>query len=474
MSENSFGARADLEVGGRSYEIYRLDALQEKFDVARLPFSLKILLENLLRNEDGVAVRKEDIEALATWDHNAEPSKEIAFTPARVVMQDFTGVPAVVDLAAMRDAMADLGGDPAKINPLVPAELVIDHSVQVDSFGIARLVPDQRRARVRAQRGALRLPALGPDGVRGLRRRPAGRRHRPPGQPRVPRPRGVRERGRAVPGHAGRDRLAHDDDQRRRRARLGRRRHRGRGRDARPGDVDADPARRRLQARRPAARGRDRHRPRAHGHPAAARARRRRQVRRVLRPGHPEPAAGRPRDDRQHEPGVRLDLRDLPDRRRDAALPRVHGALQGAHRDRRGLRQGPGPVARRRHRGEDLLGDARARPRRGRALAGRPEAPAGPRLADRGQVGVPRRARGHPARPRARAGEEPRHRCRRGGRRVLPGVRPARPQRQRLRARQLARRRGRHARAGRRARLARRPADDGRRHARPSSTTATW
>ncbi|MFL5851671.1 MAG: aconitate hydratase [Solirubrobacteraceae bacterium] len=135
MSDNSFGARADLEVGGRSYEIYRLDALQESFDVARLPFSLKILLENLLRTEDGVSVRKEDIEALASWDHNAEPSKEIAFTPARVVMQDFTGVPAIVDLAAMRDAMADMGGDPAKINPLVPAELVIDHSVQVDVFG---------------------------------------------------------------------------------------------------------------------------------------------------------------------------------------------------------------------------------------------------------------------------------------------------------------------------------------------------
>src|ERR1700759_3182605 len=135
VSDNSFNARADLEVGGNTYEIYRLDALQEKFDVARLPFSLKILLENLLRTEDGVSVRKEDIEALATWDHNAEPSKEIAFTPARVVMQDFTGVPAVVDLAAMRDAMADLGGDPAKINPLVPAERVIDHSVQVDAFG---------------------------------------------------------------------------------------------------------------------------------------------------------------------------------------------------------------------------------------------------------------------------------------------------------------------------------------------------
>src|SRR5689334_310861 len=135
MSDNSFGARAQLEVGERSYEIYRLDALQASHDVARLPFSLKVLLENLLRNEDGVAVRKEDIEALATWDHRAEPSEEIAFTPARVVMQDFTGVPAVVDLAAMRDAMAALGGDPKAINPLVPAELVIDHSVQVDAFG---------------------------------------------------------------------------------------------------------------------------------------------------------------------------------------------------------------------------------------------------------------------------------------------------------------------------------------------------
>src|SRR5215208_637453 len=135
MSENSFNARAMFDVGGRSFEIYRLDALQSKFDVARLPFSLKVLLENVLRNEDRVSVRKEDVEAIASWDHTAEPSKEIAFTPARVVMQDFTGVPAVVDLAAMRDAMAALGGDPNKINPLVPAELVIDHSVQVDVFG---------------------------------------------------------------------------------------------------------------------------------------------------------------------------------------------------------------------------------------------------------------------------------------------------------------------------------------------------
>ncbi len=135
MPTNSFDAKATLSVGGRDYEIYRLDALQSRFDVARLPFSLKILLENLLRNEDGETIRAADVEALARWDAQAEPSQEIAFTPARVVMQDFTGVPAIVDLAAMRDAMAAMGGDPAKINPLVPAELVIDHSVQVDEFG---------------------------------------------------------------------------------------------------------------------------------------------------------------------------------------------------------------------------------------------------------------------------------------------------------------------------------------------------
>src|SRR5436190_14255480 len=105
MSDNSFDARAKLRAGDRELEIYRLDALQSKFDVARLPFSLKVLLENLLRNEDGVAVTKEHIEKLARWDASAEPSEEIAFTPARVVMQDFTGVPAVVDLAAMRDAI---------------------------------------------------------------------------------------------------------------------------------------------------------------------------------------------------------------------------------------------------------------------------------------------------------------------------------------------------------------------------------
>src|SRR3954462_4739319 len=136
MSDNSFDARATLRAGDRELEIYRLDALQSKFDVAPRPVSLKVLLENLLRTEGHGSVDREDIEALASWDAKADPSQEIAFTPARVLMQDFTGVPAVVDLAAMRDAIADeLDGDAAKINPLVPAELVIDHSVQVDVFG---------------------------------------------------------------------------------------------------------------------------------------------------------------------------------------------------------------------------------------------------------------------------------------------------------------------------------------------------
>ena len=130
---DSFGARADLGVGDRTYSIHRLDVLGDR--VGHLPFSLRVLLENLLRNEDGSSVTAEHIDTLASWDPTAEPSDEIAFAPARVLMQDFTGVPCVVDLAAMRDAVADLGGDISKVNPLVPSELVIDHSIIADHFG---------------------------------------------------------------------------------------------------------------------------------------------------------------------------------------------------------------------------------------------------------------------------------------------------------------------------------------------------
>src|SRR6202163_2561395 len=133
---NSFGSRSTLRVGQKDYELYRLDALDKQgISTKHLPFSLRILLENLLRTEDGRSVTKEDIRALAAWNSKSKPNKEIAFTPSRVLLQDFTGVPAVVDLAAMRDAMQRLSGDPTLINPLQPVELVIDHSVQVDEFG---------------------------------------------------------------------------------------------------------------------------------------------------------------------------------------------------------------------------------------------------------------------------------------------------------------------------------------------------
>src|SRR2546428_2510805 len=122
--------RGELKVGDRTYEIHRLDALQSSWDVARLPYTLRVLLENVLRTAG-----EADVEAVAGWVAQDEPSREISFSPGRVLLQDFTGVPAIVDLAAMRDAMQRMGGDPKKINPLLPAELVIDHSVQVDAFG---------------------------------------------------------------------------------------------------------------------------------------------------------------------------------------------------------------------------------------------------------------------------------------------------------------------------------------------------
>ena len=132
MSKNSLGAKKNLKVAGKDFEIFDISKLE---GAANLPFSLKILLENLLRTEDGANITADHIKSLAQWDPAAEPDTEIQFTPARVVMQDFTGVPCVVDLATMREAIVELGGDPAKVNPLAPAELVIDHSVIADFFG---------------------------------------------------------------------------------------------------------------------------------------------------------------------------------------------------------------------------------------------------------------------------------------------------------------------------------------------------
>src|ERR1700687_1337798 len=138
-SKNSFGTRETLQVDGEGYEIFRLSELEKKGvgHAGKLPFSLRVLLENLLRQEDERFVHAKDIEALAGWDPNAATQKEISFAPARVLLQDFTGVPCVVDLAAMRDGCIRLGGNPDRVNPLQPVELVIDHSVQVDYFGRA-------------------------------------------------------------------------------------------------------------------------------------------------------------------------------------------------------------------------------------------------------------------------------------------------------------------------------------------------
>ncbi|HTR91898.1 MAG TPA: aconitate hydratase AcnA [Trebonia sp.] len=171
MTANSFGSRATLEAGGTQHDIYRLDAVPGS---ENLPYSLKVLLENLLRNEDGVNITREHINALASWDPKAEPDTEIQFTPARVILQDLTGVPAVVDLAAMREAMRALGGDPTKINPLIPAELVIDHSVVADIFG----TPDAfaRNVELEFQRNKERFQFLrwGQDAFSGFRVVPPG------------------------------------------------------------------------------------------------------------------------------------------------------------------------------------------------------------------------------------------------------------------------------------------------------------
>src|SRR5689334_24170984 len=166
---NSFETRSTLRVGSKDYEIYRLDALDRQgIATKHLPYSLRILLENLLRTEDGRNVRKEDIRALANWNRNSKPDKEIAFTPSRVLLQDFTGVPCVVDLAAMRDAMQQLGGDPSLINPLQPVELVIYHSVQVDEFGTSHAL--EMNALLEFQRNQERYSFLrwGQTGFRNL------------------------------------------------------------------------------------------------------------------------------------------------------------------------------------------------------------------------------------------------------------------------------------------------------------------
>ena len=266
-SKDSFGARDTLTVGDKSYEIYRLDAVP---GTEKLPYSLKVLAENLLRTEDGANITKEHIEAIAKWDPSADPSVEIQFTPARVIMQDFTGVPCIVDLATMREAVGDLGGDAEKVNPLAPADLVIDHSVIADLFGTANAF--ERNVEIEYERNGERYQFLrwGQGAFNDFK-------VVPPGTGIVHQVNieylasVVWERdGVAYPDTCVGTDSPHHDGERPRRAGLGRRRHRGRGRDAGPAGVDADSTGGRVQADRRASGRRHRHRRGAHRHRDAA------------------------------------------------------------------------------------------------------------------------------------------------------------------------------------------------------------
>ena len=265
MSFDSFATRTQLAVNGKSYTYFSLPELGKRFDLSKLPYSMKILLENLLRHEDGgMTVGKDHIEAVAQWDARKEPDTEIAFMPARVVLQDFTGVPCVVDLAAMRDAVARLGGSPKQINPLIPSELVIDHSVQVDVFGRADAL--ELNGKIEFERNMERYSFLrwGQKALQNFKVVPpnTGIVHQVnlENLARVVMGREVDGDVAGVPRHRLRHRFAHHHDQRHRRARLGRGRHRSGSRDAGATVLDADPAGGRLQADRQAA-GRARPRP---------------------------------------------------------------------------------------------------------------------------------------------------------------------------------------------------------------------
>ena len=323
---NTYKTLSTLTLGGEPIGYYSLTALAQQFPgVARLPYSLKILLENLLRREDGAFVNADDIRALASWTPGAPADEEISFMPARVLLQDFTGVPCVVDLAAMRDGIIALGGDPEKVNPLQPVELVIDHSVQVDHFGTAdafQLNADLEYHRNRERYVFLRW---GQTAFRNFRVVPpeTGIVHQV----------NIEYLARVVCRDTkGGQAVAYPDTV------FGTDSHTtmvnglgvvGWG----VGGIEAEaamlgqpssmliPAGRRLPADGPAAGRRDGHRPRADDHRSAAQEGRCRQVRRVLRPGSGAPDDCRSRHARQHVPGIRRHRRDLPDRRDDARLP---------------------------------------------------------------------------------------------------------------------------------------------------------
>ena len=312
---NSFGTRKVLKVGTEGYEIFGLAELEKAGfkNIARLPVSLKVLLENLLRQEDNHHVNKADIEALAKWEPKAKQEKEIAFMPARVLMQDLTGVPAVVDLAAMREAMKRLGGDPKKINPLAPVDLVIDHSVQVDYFGTADAFTKTPKSSSSATSSATRSCAGARLPFDNFRAYSAGHRHLPSGQSRISRAGGFsrpkRRRDFAYP-----DTVVGTDSHTTMINGLG---VVGWG----VGGIEAEaallgqpiimliPEVIGFKLARQVARRRDRHGPGANRRADAAQKRRGRKIRRVLRRRAFELEPRRPRDHRQHGAGVRRDDR---------------------------------------------------------------------------------------------------------------------------------------------------------------------
>ncbi len=458
---NAFGARAALGPG--LPDLYRLSALPASglalgVDLGRSPVTLKILLENALRHAGGGIVREEDVAALAAWRPGGAGEAEIPFMPGRVVLQDFTGVPAVVDLAAMRDAMADLGGDPARVNPLVPADLVIDHSVQVDAWGGAGAFAINVEREYERNGERYQLLRWAQTAFRDLRVVPPGTGiiHQVNLEYLATVVADREDEGGRV---AYPDTLVGTDSHTTMINGLG---VLGYG----VGGIEAEAVllgqplyqpMPRIVGVRPdgrAADGVDRDRPRAGHHRAAARVRRRGRLRRVRGRRPRRPVARRPGDDLEHEPRVRRDRDAVPDRRRDPVVPAAHGPDAGPGRPRRALRQGPGPVARARQRA-GVRRRARARPRHGRAVARRsppaagPGAPGGPRRQLPGRLPADRR------RPRAldpgrgrRAAVRPRLGGDRGHHVVHQHVQPdrdgrrraARPQRRRPRAARLAHR----------------------------------
>ena len=393
---NSFGTRKDLDVGGSTFQIYSLAALEAAGfpEVARLPFSLKILLENLLRHEDGrfvKAVGHRGAGALGRPRHGAE---------GNLLRAGARAAPGLYRRAGGRRSGGHARRHRAPRRRPEPGQSAAAGRARDRSLGAGRLLRSNRRvsaecgARVFAQQRALRLPPLGSERLPQFPRRAARHRHRSSGQPRISRARrGVErrrpERHARVPGHARRHRLAHDDDQRAGRRRLGRRRHRSRSRDARPADLDAHSAGARLPSDRHDARRRDRHRSGVDHHRAAAQARRRRQVRRVLRHRSRAPDHCRSRDARQHVPGVRRDDRDLPDRRDDARLSAPEWPRRVARAAGRSLRQGAGAVPPGQRSRSGVLRGHRARSVHGRAEPGGSPSSAGPRVAQAGEERLP-------------------------------------------------------------------------------------